>query len=153
MLALELTGGALVLALLLVLAALGALIHRRRTLSRRSGAVEVCLRLPGRSGSLPTGGRGWMLGIGVYSGEGLGWFRVFSLAPRPRRTLDREGLEVLSRRSATRGEAVTLGRDGVVLDCRDARGPLELGMSPEVLTGFLAWWEARHSGKGRGAGG
>ena len=29
-------------------------------------------------------GRGWLLGLGRYSGDALEWFRIFSLSPRPR---------------------------------------------------------------------
>jgi hypothetical protein len=54
---------------------------RRRLLQRRGGTVELSLRLNPRAR-----GRGWVLGIGRFAGEELQWYRVFSLARRPRRT-------------------------------------------------------------------
>ena len=37
-------------------------------------------------------GRGWLLGLGRYSGETLEWFRIFSLSPRPKRAWERSVL-------------------------------------------------------------
>ena len=55
-----------------------ALIVRRRVLSRHGGTFELSYRVrPARAG------RGWLLGLGRYSGETLEWFRIFSLSPGP----------------------------------------------------------------------
>ena len=62
--------------------ALGLLIVRRRVITRRGGTFDCSLRLG--QGSY---GKGWVLGIGRYSGERLEWYRVFSYATRPRRVL------------------------------------------------------------------
>ena len=87
-----------------------------------------------------------MLGIGRYSGERLEWYRVFSYAMRPRR--------VLSRRRPARGRAPRPARRGgvlllsgaVVVRCLDSDGPVELAMSQDTLTGFLAWVESSPPG-------
>ena len=71
-------------ALLLVLVLLYglALVVRRRVLSRHGGTFELSHRVrPGKAG------RGWVLGLGRYSGDTLEWFRIFSLSPRPQARL------------------------------------------------------------------
>src|SRR6478736_6042061 len=67
-----------VLLVLVVLFGVG-LIVRRRLLSRHGGTFELSYRV--RHGHV---GRGWLLGLGRYSGENLEWFRYFSLWPGPR---------------------------------------------------------------------
>ncbi len=70
---------AAVLLLVLLLCYGVGLIVRRRVLSRHGGTFELSYRV----GSTRTG-RGWLLGLGRYSGETLEWFRIFSLSPRPK---------------------------------------------------------------------
>ena len=65
--------------LLLVLLYGVALIVRRRLLSRHGGTFELSYRV-----RPDTAGRGWLLGLGRYSGETLEWFRIFSLSPAAR---------------------------------------------------------------------
>ena len=69
---------------------------RRRMLQRGGGTVDLSLRLKDR-----THGRGWVLGVGRFDGDSLKWYRVFSLAMRPRRTLSR-------RESVRRGRGLRL---------------------------------------------
>jgi len=128
-------------ALLLVVGGFAAFSVRRRWLVHDGGAVEMSLRLRTR-----TQGRGWVLGMGRYDGDRLEWFRVFSLSPRPRRTLDRRDLEVRSRRSPKGSEALSLmkGMDVVVL--RVGGADVEIALDRSALTGFLAWIEARPPG-------
>jgi hypothetical protein len=85
---------------------------RRQLLQRGGGTVELSLRLkPG------TRGRGWVLGLGRFVGDDLQWYRVFSLAPRPRRTLSRRDLEVVRRREPDRSETYALLKGaGFVMD-------------------------------------
>jgi hypothetical protein len=132
----------LLLALLLLAAAVFAAVWiRRRLLQRSGGTVELSLRLkPGSRG------RGWVLGIGRFVGDDLQWHRVFSLATRPRRTLSRSDLEVVRRREPERSETYALLKGAVVMECRSSKGPVELGMEPSAVTGFLAWLEARPPG-------
>ena len=56
-----------------------ALVVRRRLLSRHGGTFELSYRVRSERA-----GRGWLLGLGRYSGESLEWFRIFSLSPRPK---------------------------------------------------------------------
>src|SRR6478609_8080428 len=54
------------------------LIVRRRLLSRHGGTFELSYRVRQEHA-----GRGWLLGLGRYSGESLEWFRYFSSGPDP----------------------------------------------------------------------
>lgn len=128
--------------LLLVLLYGIALVVRRRVLSRHGGTFEFSVRV--RSGRA---GRGWVLGLGRYSGGDLEWFRIFSLLPRPRRTFRRAELEYLGRRDPGGVESYSLYSGHIIVSCRTPTGPLEVAMSPEALTGFLAWLEAAPPGQ------
>jgi hypothetical protein len=134
---LEVLLGLVLVAGLLLLAVSG----RRRWLSREGGAIEMSLRLKPRSQ-----GRGWVLGVGRYAGDDLQWFRVFSLSPRPRRTLSRRDLEVKRRRSPTGPEAMALLKGMEVVELRSGGSPVEIGLEPSAITGFLAWMESQPPG-------
>lgn len=114
---------------------------RRWLLARRGGTVEMSLRL--RTGSH---GRGWVLGTGRYVGDELQWFRVFSLAPRPRRTLSRRGLQVVQRRVPNGPERLALQTGMVILDCASDAGPVQIAIGQSALNGFLSWLEAAAPG-------
>lgn len=129
-----------VLFLLAVLYGL-ALVVRRRLISRQGGTFELSHRVR------PHGdGRGWVLGLGRYSGERLEWFRIFSLAPRPKESWPREALRYDGSRGALGAERMALYPDHVVIRCQDDDGEVELAMSPASLTGFQSWLEARPPG-------
>jgi hypothetical protein len=129
--------------LLLVLALVYgvALIVRRRVLSRHGGTFELSFRV--RS---TRAGRGWLLGLGRYSGETLEWFRIFSLSPRPKATWRRSELSFDARRTPEGAEEMSLYPDHLVIELSSRTGDLELAMSPASLTGFQAWLEARPPG-------
>jgi hypothetical protein len=129
-------------ALLLLILAYGlALVVRRRLIARHGGTFELSHRLA------PSGdGRGWVLGLGRYSGETLEWFRIFSLAPRPKRRWPRESLAYDGRREPFGSEQMSLYPDHVVIHCQTASGEVELAMSAASLTGFQSWLEARPPG-------
>ena len=114
---------------------------RRRVLAREGGAIELSLRLRHRRH-----GGGWVLGVGRYAGDDLQWFRVFSLSPRPRRTLSRRDLAVTGRRQPKGPEALALLKGVEVIELRASGGPVEIALDPSALTGFLAWLEARPPG-------
>jgi hypothetical protein len=118
-----------------------ALAVRRRVLQRGGGTVDLSLRL-----NRGTHGRGWVLGVGRFDGDSLKWYRVFSLAMRPRRTLSRRDLRVLARREPHGPERLALLSGAVVMECRSSHGPVEIAMEPSAVTGFLAWLEARPPG-------
>lgn len=132
----------ILLALVVVLLVpFGAIVVRRRVLSRDGGAIELSFRLKTRSQ-----GRGWVLGVGRFVGDDLQWFRVFSLARRPRRTLSRRDLEVRSRRVPNGVESLSLLKGAEVVVLRSATGLVEVALDRAALTGFLAWLEARPPG-------
>ena len=114
-----------------------ALIVRRRLLSRHGGTFELSYRV--RSERV---GRGWLLGLGRYSGDALEWFRIFSLSPRPKRVWQRDTLSYVGRREPEGRERMSLYPDHVVVLCSTPAGQLELAMSRSSLTGLQAWLEA-----------
>jgi hypothetical protein len=141
-----------VLALLVagaVLAA-GGLASRRRLLGRTGGTVECGLR----EDEAAT----WRLGLAAYQPDELHWFSAFGLRLRPDEVFDRSSLAILHRRPAAQTEAVSIGAGTVVVECRagpdgdhgadraTAARTVELAMSEEALTGFLAWLEAAPPG-------
>jgi hypothetical protein len=135
---LDAVGVLLLLALLYGL----ALVVRRRWISRDGGTFEFSVRV--RSARA---GRGWVLGVGRYSGDVLEWFRIFSLAPGPKVRLDRSDLEYIGRRDPEGPESYSLYSGHTIACCETPAGPLEVAMSPEALTGFLAWLEAAPPGR------
>ena len=137
---LDAAGALLVLVLLYGI----ALIARRRVLSRHGGTFEVSYRVrPERAG------RGWLLGLGRYSGESLEWFRIFSLSPRPKRVWGRDELTYSGRREPEGAEQMSLYPDHVVISCRSPRGEVELAMGPSSLMGFQSWLESGPPGSSR----
>lgn len=131
--------GAVVVAVALAIAALAV---RRRLLARRGATFDCSLRLR-TDGS----GKGWTLGLGRYADDHLEWYRVFSYATRPKRVLVRRELEVLDRREPEGAEVFALLAGAVVVRCRSGSGPVELGMSPDAMTGFLSWLESAPPGR------
>ncbi len=131
-------------ALLVLLLLYGVvLVVRRRLISRHGGTFEFSVRV--RSGRA---GRGWILGVGRYTGDDLEWFRIFSLSPRPRLTYRRAELSYTGRRDPAGVESYSLYSGHVIVTCRTPDGPLEVAMSPGALTGFLSWLEAGPPGQG-----
>jgi hypothetical protein len=145
-----------ILALLIagaVLVAVG-LAARRILLGRAGGTVECGLR--------ETEADTWRLGLAAYRPDELCWFSAFGLRLRPDEVFDRSSLSITGRRPAEQTEAVSIGAGTVVVECRSgpesdgvlpgltAPGPaprtVELAMSEEALTGFLAWLEAAPPG-------
>lgn len=125
------------LVLALVLLAGVALLVRRRLISRSVGTFELSHRL---RGARP--GRGWVLGVGRYTGEKLEWFRVFSLSPRPKCVWQRDEIAYEGRRAQQGNESGALYSDHVVVVCRTPSGELELAMSESSLMGFQSWVES-----------
>ncbi len=119
---------------------------RRRLIQRSGGTFDCSLRW-----NVPeepdTSGKGWGYGIARYNGDRIEWFRVFSYAPRPRRVLERSAIEVAGRRDPEGEEELALLSDAVILACHHRGTRLELAMSEDALTGFLAWLEAAPPGQ------
>lgn len=131
--ALDIVGLCLLLALLYGI----ALIFRRRFLARHGGTFELSYRV-----RTDHPRRGWLLGIGRYSGQSLEWFRIFSLSPRPKRVWARDLLEYAGRRAPAGTEEMSLYDGHVVASCHYDGDPLEIAMSEASLTGFQSWLES-----------
>ena len=146
-------------ALLLVLLYGIGIVLRRRWVCRSGGIFELSFRepppdqVPGQrdptalSTQAAASARGWTLGIGRYSGDVLECFRIFSLAPRPRRRLERCGLTYLGQRQPQGMEVHAIYAGHVIIACSTPRGVVELALAPDALTGLLAWLEAAPPGR------
>lgn len=130
---------------------------RRRLIQRPGGTFDCSMRLrPAGAAAVAEGaetvggeptGKGWVFGVARYSGDRIEWFRVFSYSPRPRLVLERMDIEVLHRRTPQGQEELALLAGSVVLACLHRDSRLELAMSDDALTGFLAWLEAAPPGQ------
>ncbi|AVZ75328.1 DUF2550 domain-containing protein [Streptomyces lunaelactis] len=136
--------GGLVVAL--VVGALFVFGLRRRLIQRSGGTFDCSLRwnIPEET---DLSGKGWVYGVARYNSDRIMWFRVFSYALRPRRVLERSSIEVVARRTPEGEEELALLSDAVVLGCLHRGTRLELAMSEDALTGFLAWLEAAPPGQ------
>ena len=135
--------------LLLVLLYGVALVVRRRWITRHGGTFELSHRV--RSVATDKGrraGRGWVLGLGRYSGGRLEFFRIFSLALRPRFVVDRGDLTYDGQRDPVGTEAHSLYAGHVIVTCHSSTSEFELAMTPEAVTGFLSWLESAPPGRG-----
>ena len=125
-----------------VLVAAAFPVARRMFLQRPVGTFTCSIRLGG-AGSR----KGFSYGVGRYHGDRIEWFEIFSFSPRPRHVFVRRDLQLLSRRLARPEEAHGLPATTMVLECAHAGTVLELAMSADTLTGFMAWVEAAPPGQ------
>lgn len=126
------------LVLVLALLAVAVLAFRRYLLERGGGTVECGLRRPGGP---------WRLGLASYHRDELYWYRALGVLPRVAASLPRRSLEVVSRREPEPDEARVLGSSRVIIELgADPSSHVELAMSDQALTGFLAWLEASPPG-------
>lgn len=124
--------------LVLVVLAATTLATRRFLLERGGGTVECGLRRAGGA---------WSLGFASYELDSLNWYGALGVLPRPTETFARRTLTVLSRRDPEPAETRTLGPSRVVVEvCTGTPEHVELAMSEQALTGFLAWLEASPPG-------
>lgn len=139
--------------LVLIILAAVALASRRYLLERSGGTVDCALRRP--AGTAP-----WRLGVLAYQHDSLRWYGALGVLLRPEYVFHRRALRVIARRPAEPSEVVTLGTDRVIVsvavsssDAPDrADGePIELAMTDQALTGFLAWLEASPPGSHLGS--
>ena len=137
--------------LVLVFLAAAVLASRRYLLERSGGTVECALRTPAGSGT-------WRLGVLTYQHDSLSWHGALGVLLRPEHEFHRRSLSVVSRRPAEPSEAVALGTDRIVVEVTVRPSPdflgapdgpgehVELAMTDQALTGFLAWLEASPPG-------
>jgi Protein of unknown function (DUF2550) len=134
--------------LVLIILAAAVLASRRYLLERSGGTVECALRWPAGSGA-------WRLGVLSYQHDSLRWHGALGVLLRPEYVFHRRALSVLSRRPADPSETVTLGADRIVVEVSAPPSDtsvslsgdhVELAMTEQALTGFLAWLEASPPG-------
>jgi hypothetical protein len=139
---------------LIVLAAV-ALAIRRFLLERGGGTIECGLRHPAGRGT-------WRLGVISYQRDELAWYDTLGVLLRPEQVFHRRQLSILSRRASLPSEAATLGPGQVVVEictrppaerldqdggpAESAEDHVELALTEQALTGFLAWLEASPPG-------
>jgi hypothetical protein len=131
------------LVIVLAIALVGAVgIAARRTLIERGGGSVECGLRRARD-------RRWRLGLAAYQPDELRWYPIFGLRLRPVEVFARRTLSVVSRRPADPVEMTSVGSDAVVVECDTGEGAtrrVELALSDDALTGFLAWLEAAPPG-------
>jgi len=130
---LDVLAGVVLLGVLLLL----GLVVRRRWLSHGEATFDMSVRLRPSDGA-----RGWTLGIARYRGDSLEWFRIFSLALRPKQSFSRQRFEVVASWEPTGAEAYALFAGHLVVEGRESLKPVEVALDPADLTALLAWLEA-----------
>ncbi|GAA4956258.1 DUF2550 domain-containing protein [Actinoplanes utahensis] len=120
-----------------LIALLFAIFFRRRLLMAGGGTIRLQVRI-----NTIVPGRGWSPGLGQFVGDELRFHKMFSLAIRPKRILDRRSLTVAERRLPSGPERLTMPGHWVVLRCRTGAVDLEIAMAETTVTGFLSWLEA-----------
>ena len=133
-------GWLLFVVLVIALACATGIAARRTLIERGGGTVECGLRR--------VGDRRWRLGLAAYQPGELRWYPVFGFRLRPGEVFARHTLTVVSRRSADPVEETSIGPGAVVVECDigQAAARIELALSEDALTGFLAWLEAAPPG-------
>lgn len=136
-----------VLLALVILAVLG-LAARRRILARGGSTFDLSVNRRREAPREEGDPRGWTLGIGRYGDSHLEWFRTFSFSPRPVLRLERGHVEVLGRRKPVGSETYALHAGNTIVSCSiDGERELQLALSPQALTGLLAWLESSPPGR------
>lgn len=115
----------------------------RRVRLMRGGGVDLCLRRRFLVND-------WHFGVGRFSGDRFAWYRLTSFRIGPTVVLDRSDLEIVDRRPPLRSEDFAIPSAVEVLRARNGAdgSDVELAMSADVLTGFMAWVEATPPGRG-----
>lgn len=129
-------------ATLLVLV-VGVFVLRRYVLTRGLGTFDCSMRRDVRHAA----GR-WMAGVARYESDRLDWFRIFTMSPRPGRSLARARLIILDKRSPEGSEAYSLMPGAVVVRCAYGASTLEFAMTEMAYNGFATWLESAPPGQG-----
>jgi hypothetical protein len=119
-----------------------AIFFRQRLLMLGGGTIRLQVRV-----STMVPGRGWSTGIGQFVGDELRFHRMFSLAFRPKRVLDRTTLVVERQRRPEGPERLTMPAQWVILRCVCTADAIEIAMAGSTVTGFLSWLEAGPPGR------
>jgi len=138
------TFGMTVLIILVVLLAVLVAAFLYRLLVLRRGGTAALLRV------LPSpGDSGWRHGIIRYGESTFVFFKLSSLRPGPDSRIDRQGVEVESRRSPSGTEFDIMSDDIVVVKVNDGSSSYEIALDSGALTAFLSWVESRPDGRAR----
>ncbi|MCE4265223.1 MULTISPECIES: DUF2550 domain-containing protein [Rhodococcus] len=129
--------------LVVLLAVLVAAFLYRLVILRRGGTAALLRVLPS------PGDSGWRHGIIRYGESSFVFFKLSSLRPGPDSRVDRQGIEVESRRSPSGTEFDIMSDDIVVLRLRDGSSNYEIALDSGALTAFLSWVESRPDGRAR----
>ena len=119
-----------------------AFFFRARLLMLGGGTIRLQVRV-----STLVPGRGWSTGIGRFAGDELRFYRMFSLAVRPKRVLNRRTMTVSRGRLPHGPERLTMPGHWVILACRTATSLIEIAMAESTVTGFSSWLEAGPPGQ------
>jgi hypothetical protein len=130
--------GICVVALLVLLF---AIFFRARLFMLGGGTIRLQVRV-----STLVPGRGWSTGIGRFHGDELRFYRMFSLAFRPNRILDRADLVIEERRVPEGPERLTMPGHWIVLRLSTRGDQFDIAMAESTVTGFLSWLEAAPPG-------
>ncbi|XGU21614.1 DUF2550 domain-containing protein [Rhodococcus sp. 3Y1] len=109
--------------------------------SRRYRCTASCSAISGDSG--------WRHGIIRYGESTFVFFKLSSLRPGPDSRIDRQGIEVESRRSPSGTEFDIMSDDIVVVKVNDGSSAYEIALDSGALTAFLSWVESRPDGRAR----
>jgi hypothetical protein len=126
-----------------LLALLFVIFFRLRLLMAGGGTIRLQVRV-----STIVPGRGWSTGVGQFVGDELRFHRMFSLAFRPKRVLERTFLAVEELRRPEGPERLTMPAQWCVLRCTNGEaGEIEIAMAESTVTGFSSWLEAAPPGR------
>lgn len=132
----------LVVAVIAVTAVLlAALVLRRRYLARTRGTFDLSINKRAEASA-----HGWTLGVAVYEGGTLEWYRTFSFRMRPSYRFERASMYVDGRREPVGGEVHAIHDGHVVVSTQNQTPVRQLALTPSALTGLLAWLEASPPG-------
>lgn len=134
--------GMTVLIILVVLVtALVAVFLYRFLVLRRGGTAAILRVMPAEAGI------GWRHGVIRYGEDSLVFFKLSSLRPGPDSRIERQGVEVESRRSPEGSEFDIMSDEIVILSVTDGGKAYEIALDVGALTAFLSWVESRPSGR------
>lgn len=131
---------ALGLLALLILLSFVSFYARRSVLTRGIGSFSCLLRAD-RSGG------GWAHGVARYEQDRLDWFQLFGFSLRPTRSLTRNGLEIIERRSPGAADPPGLLPGWVLVRCSYGAITLEFAMSEAAYNGLATWLESAPPGQ------
>ncbi len=133
----------LALIVLIGLAVIGALIFRRRWISKMGVTFELCI-----NHGVEHSARGWMLGVAVYGDTELDWYRTFSLSLKPHHRFGRGEVLIDGRREPEGAEDYALHSGSIIVESTNSEGVSQFALSQDSLTGLLSWLESSPPGRG-----